>query len=291
MEMKWIKTFVITAKYENFRKTSEELFLTQPAVTKHIKRLEESLNIQLFDRIGNKVALTPAGHTFLLYARELISKYEQGMKDFESWKQGYNRKLVIAAAPQIASSFLPSILRNFIDENPNIEVIINVLKSYDIGEEISSGRADLGLTRILPIHTNIKNKMIHEESVILVGPNEGKEAAFLDEQTILHKYRLITHNHPDYWDNLLNNVKRYYPTVQTMKVTQAEVTKRFIEEGLGVSYLPITMVKNEIDRNKLVEIKPEKIIPPTSSTYVLTKVETDEVLKFITFLGASISTF
>ena len=43
MDIKWMKTFIVAAKYENFRKASEELFLTQPAITKHIKRLEENL--------------------------------------------------------------------------------------------------------------------------------------------------------------------------------------------------------------------------------------------------------
>lgn len=290
MDIKWIKTFIMTAKYENFRKASEELFLTQPAVTKHIQRLEGRLNVQLFERIGNKVALTPAGHHFLPFAREMITKYEHGLDEFEAWKQGYNRKLVIAAAPQIASSFLPSLLRHFIDKNPEIEVIINVLQSYDIGEEISVGRADIGLTRILPFQTNIKTHTIHKESVILVGPNECKNAALpLDEQSILRKYRLITHNHPDYWENLLMDVKRYYPTVRTMKVNQVEVTKRFIEAGLGVSYLPFTVIKDELAMNKLIEIKPDKITPPTSSTYVLTKVETDEVSNFINFLRDAMS--
>lgn len=289
MDIKWIKTFIIAAKFENFRKASEELFLTQPAVTKHVRRLEEKLNIQLFERIGNKVVLTPAGHKFHSYAREILIEYEQGMEDFESWKQGYNRKLVIAAAPQIASSFLPSLVRHFIDENPNIEVIINVLKSYDIGEEMSVGRADIGLTRLLPFQTNIKTDIVHKEPVILVGPHEYKEASDLEERTIIHKYRLITHNHPDYWDNLLNDIKRHYPTVRTMKVNQIEVTKRFIEEGLGVSYLPFSMIKDEVAMNKLVEIKSDKITPPTSSTYILTKVETDEVSIFITFLKNALS--
>ncbi|WP_462413124.1 LysR family transcriptional regulator [Neobacillus sp. Marseille-QA0830] len=284
MDIKWLKTFIVASKYENFRLTSEELFLTQPAVTKHIKRLEEYLNIQLFERTGKKVVLTPAGHKFLSYSREIISKYEQGVMEFESWKQGYNQRLIIAAAPQIASSILPSILREFMDENPHIEVLINVLKSYEIGEEVSAGNADVGLTRILPMQTNIKSQIVHKESVILVAPNECKNSTNLDEQTILHKYRLITHNHPDYWEHLLDDIKRHYPTVHTMKVDQVEVTKRFIEEGLGVSYLPATAVKDEIDREKLIEIKPGNIIPPTSSTYLITKVETDEVSTFNNFL-------
>jgi LysR family transcriptional regulator, repressor for citA len=84
MDIKWLRTFIICARYENFREASEELFLTQPAVTKHIKRLEENLNILLFERVGNKVVLTPAGYKFLSYARELINNYEQGMNDFET---------------------------------------------------------------------------------------------------------------------------------------------------------------------------------------------------------------
>jgi LysR family transcriptional regulator, repressor for citA len=50
----------------------------------------------LFERVGNKITLTSAGHHFLPFAREMITKYEQGLDDFESWKQGYKRKLMIA---------------------------------------------------------------------------------------------------------------------------------------------------------------------------------------------------
>lgn len=291
MDIKWIKTFIVAAKYENFRKTAEELFLTQPAITKHIRRLEESLNIQLFERNGKLIRLTSAGHHFLPHAREIITKYEEGIGDFESWKQGYKRKLMIATAPQIASSILPSILRNFMDQNRDIEVLINVLNSYEIGEEISAGRADVGLTRIKPIQTNVNCYIVHEEPVILVGPNMDEEEYKYDEKTILQKYRLLTHNHPDYWDDLLNDIKRNYPTVRTMKVNQIEVTKRFIEQRLGISYLPYTMVREEIKMNQLSEIKSDKISLPTSSTYVLTKVETDEARIFIGFLKEELANF
>ncbi|WP_025027306.1 LysR family transcriptional regulator [Caldalkalibacillus mannanilyticus] len=289
MDIRWLKTFIISAKFENFRKASEELFLTQPAITKHIKRLEEHLNIQLFERNGKKVTLTPAGVKFLPYAKEFVSTYEQGLDRFESWKQGYNRKLTIAVAPQIASSFLPSLLRVFMNENPTIEVMINVMKSFEIGDEISAGKADVGLSRIQPVQTNLKIEIIHEEPVILVVANTNGSSSNVDESEILSNYRLITHNHPDYWDYLLNDVKRHYPTVRTMVVNQVEVTKRFIESGLGVSYLPYSMVKEEIMKNKLVEIKSKKVSTPTSATYVSTKVETSEASSFITFLRNSLT--
>jgi LysR family transcriptional regulator, repressor for citA len=90
--------------------------------------LKRTLIFSYLNGKGKTVTLTPAGYKFLLFAKEFVSKYEQGIDSFESWKQGYNRKLTIATAPQIASSFLPSLLRAFIDENPDIEVSLNHLK-------------------------------------------------------------------------------------------------------------------------------------------------------------------
>jgi LysR family transcriptional repressor of citA len=280
MDIKWLKTFITAAKHENFRKTSEELFLTQPAITKHIKRLEEHLNVQLFERTGKAIVLTAAGYKFLPNAREIVLKYELGLEEFEAWKQGYKRKLIIAAAPQIASSILPSILRSFMNENPDIEVLINIANSYEIGEEIGAGRAEVGLSRIEPIQTNVHFHKAHQEQVIMVGPQDSKNES---EKTILQKYRLITHNHPDYWDQLLKDVKRIYPAVQTMKVNQIEISKRFIEQGLGISFLPISMVREELMMNKLTEIEADEINLPSSSTYILTKAETSEARLFIQF--------
>lgn len=171
MDMKWLKTFIVAAKYENFRKASEELFLTQPAVTKHIKRLENELHIELFERVGKAISLTPAGYMFLGFAKEIIDKYERAMEEFDGWRQGYNCKLTIAVAPQIAASILPSFLRSFMDYYPNIEVIINVDNSFEIGESVSLGKADIGLTRMKPIQTNVSYQTIHRDPVIMVAPN------------------------------------------------------------------------------------------------------------------------
>ncbi len=284
MDINWLKTFITAAKYENFRKASEELFLTQPAITKHIHRLEEHLHTELFERNGKHIALTAAGIRFLPYAREIFAKYEHGLNEFELWKQGYERKLIIAAAPQIASSILPSILRGFMDKHPDIEVIINVLNSYEIGEELSAGRADLGLTRIKPLQTNINCTLIHEDPVILISPYHSETMNEYDEKIILQKYKLITHNHPEYWDQLLNEIKRVYPAVRTMRVNQIEVTKRFIEQGLGISCLPYTMVREELKQKRFQKIETKKIGLPISSTYIITKAESKDVHLFIDYL-------
>lgn len=286
MDIKWLKTFIAAAKHENFRIASEELFLTQPAVTKHIKRLEETLHTDLFNRIGKRISLTPAGHHFLPYAKAMLDKYEQGLEGFESWKQGFLKKLIIAAAPQIASSILPLILRSFMDKYPDIEVLVRIVSSYEIGEEISLSKADIGLSRLKPIQANLHVETLHEDKVLLIAPHEEQEE---QEGHVLKKYRLITHNHPEYWEELIQDIKRNYPFVRTMMVNQMEITKRFIEQGLGVSYLPYTTVMEELKAAKLMEVKTNKITPPMSTTYLVSKVNTTEANLFISFLQSRIA--
>lgn len=287
MDIKWLKTFILAAKYENLRRASEDLFLTQPALSKHIKSLEDHLNTKLFDRVGKNISLTPAGYKFFSYAKEIVNKYDISMEEFEGWKQGYNRKLIIAVAPQIASSVLPDILRRFIDEHPDIEVIVNIVSSFNIGEKIRLGKADIGISRMEPMQKDLSYNVIHQDPVILVAPY-GKEKEqneyFPVEAEIFKKYRVLTNNHPTYWSSILTEIKRYYPNIRTMPVTQIEISKRFIEKGLGVSYLPLSMVHEELKHQKMIEVKQDKILSPTSFTYVVTKIETPEVKLFISFL-------
>lgn len=278
MQIKWLQTFVVTARCENFRQASEQLFLTQPAVTKHIQRLEEVIHTTLFHRTSNRVTLTAAGKRFYTFANDLLAEYEAGMEAFESWKQGYEQKLVIAVAPQIAASLLPTWLAQFMAENPTIEVITNIVSSYDVGQEVSSGRADLGLARILPIQPSIEALHIHEEPMLLTSK---KRQGTWDEEGVMQTDRIMTHNHPRCSDAFLQQLKHAYPLVRTMPVNQIEVTKRFIEAGLGSAYLPYSMIQ---EMNEVMTIPAQAISPPISTTYLLTKVSTVEVEKFIQFL-------
>ncbi|MER2192933.1 MAG: LysR family transcriptional regulator [Solibacillus sp.] len=281
MEIKWLKAFIVAAEYENFRKASEVLYVTQPAVTNYVKRLEAYLQVELFVREGKAVVISAAGMRFLPIAKSIVAEYERGLATFDSWKQGYEKQLTIAAAPQIASSILPVMLKDFMQQAPGIEVLIHVVNSYEVIEEIAKGQADIGLTRTFTPQASLTCAVAFEEPVVFVVPSEADEE---QEAALLQKYRLITHNHPVYWDDLLLEVNRFYPAVKTLKVNQIEVTKRFIEQGLGVSYLPYSMIEKELQAGTLKIIAPDNIALPISQTYIVTKVVTPEVAVFTQFL-------
>jgi len=287
MDIQWLKTFVSTAQHENFRRAAEQLFLSQPTVTMHIKRLEETLAISLFERRGRNVYLSNAGRRFLPFAQTMIDNFEMGVQDLESWRQGYKSKITIAVSPLIAASTLPSIVRKFLKAHPNIEVSIEVKESVEIGEAVSHGYADIGLSRMKASQKNVMTRKLREDPVILVVPHDGIESESgppIMLETLLQNHMILTYNHPEYWDKLLNEIQMKYPRTRTMTVSQVYITKRFIEEGLGISFLPRSTVMRELIEGRVLEVYTDEIKMPTASTYMIHQSETEEVKVIMSFI-------
>lgn len=287
MDIKWLRTFVVAAHYENFRKTAEVLFLAQPTVTIHIKHLEEVIGTALFERTGRNIILTTAGHRFLPHAKTMLASFDKGVHDLQSWKQGYDRKLTLAVSPLIATSILPSIVRRFIASFPEIEVVVQVMESLEIGEAVAKGSSDLGLSRMLPVQSELSFKKLYDDPVILVTPHDGgdmESSLPLDVEEVLQDQMLLINNHPGYWDDLLAELRRQNYRLRTMVVSQVNITKRFIEEGLGVSFLPRSTIKRELMEGRLLEVHTERIKLPIAATYIVKRKETPEVMAFSTFI-------
>ncbi|MDG5472210.1 LysR family transcriptional regulator [Jeotgalibacillus sp. ET6] len=273
MNISWLRTFITAASCENFHQTAELLYLSQPTVTVHIKQLEKETGIRLFQRKGRVVRLTPAGKTFLHHAKSILLEVEKGQKKMEQFRQGYKKTLILAVSPLIASAYLPYWVNVYMKENPQVEVIIKVVESNLISEEIEKGSADLGLSRQATSLLGLTCEKLYSEPLAVVVPHDGDErenAAPLDLEEIIEDYYLITHNHPEYWEEVLLKMKSLFPFIRTMKISQVHVTKRFIEERIGFSVLPRSIVRRELAEGRVLEVFTEKELNlPLSATYLV----------------------
>lgn len=270
----------MAAKHENFRKTAESLYISQPSVTLHIRNLESTLSTELFVKKGRNIFLTDEGKEFLPYAFEILDSYSKGRDRIKSFKQGYKKRITLAVAPYIASSVLPSFLKQFFKENTYIDIKVNIVKSNNIGIEVLNKKADIGISRMIPHEENIKHEMIWEDQIILVGPRNGENSGSIDREDYFRKYKILTNNHPVYWGDLLQKVHKIYPYSRTMEVTQVEITKQFIKSGLGISFLPNTIVQEEINQEYMVNIPFSDFELPLSNTYFIWGENSEEIKKF-----------
>ncbi len=274
MELQWLKTFIVAAETANFRQASEKLIISQPSVTVHIRLLEEYLGAKLFERVKNRVALTDVGKLFYKEAKQLVERMEQSVNRIHTYAQGFRKIWTIAISPLMAETILPYILRTFMESHPDVEISIRVEESVNIEQLVENGDVHLGISALDAKFKNIESIRIYNDPILFViSPDtyDDESGPPIDTLEILQKDYLFTHHHPVYWDSLLNQLNKHVKRIRTMKVTQAHIVKRFIQEGLGISFLPHSIIRRELIEGKLMQPHFDLFTLPTVSTFVIVK--------------------
>ena len=286
MDFRWLKTFLIASKYENFRQTAEMLYISQPTVTFHIKQLEDELGMKLFERVGRNIHLTAEGEQFKIFAQQLVELYENSLSELQTFKQGYQHRLTIAISPLIADTILPSVLKKFLKAYPEVEINIRVTESTYIEELLLNNEVDLGISCLPSFNRKLHVSKLYDDDILFVVPHDGQDLETglpIDEEESLRKYHLFTDSHPAIWEKLLPVIKNNFPFVKTLKVSEVHITKRFITEGLGVSYLPASTIRRELLEGRLIVV-PSSLPLPKTSTYFIIRYENTLILKLLEYI-------
>lgn len=273
MDTRSLETFVAAAEYENFRMAAEDLYITQPAVTFQIRQLEKEVGEKLFVKSGRQVTLTKAGQLFHHEAVMMLAQYKNSLHRMNRFRQGYNQSICVAISPLLADTILPSILRSYTKKHPNVELSIQVLDSEKIAPAVTNGEADIGLS-CLPGPSNIYSMKFHEEPAVLVCSHDGydvESAPVIDAEEILESNIIFTDNHPAYWTGLKKQLKQLLTSYKLMEVSQSHITKRFVLEGIGVSFLPKSIINRELMEGRLLEVPVPFMELPSASMYIVYK--------------------
>ncbi|WP_223642341.1 LysR family transcriptional regulator [Planococcus sp. 4-30] len=274
MEVQWLRTFVDAAETLNFRMSSERLMMSQPSVTVHIRLLEESLGLSLFKRSHNRVSLTEEGRYFKGKAEKVLEQLDDSVEELHSFAQGYRKKWTLAISPLMAETILPYILKSFTGQHPEVELVIRVEESEQIEALVESEQVSAGISALPPSRGGIAQLVVYDDPLLFILPRDAYDdetGPAVSVEKALRTSVLFTHHHPVFWEELLGQLRLYVPGIRTMKVTQAYIAKRFIQEGLGASFLPKSMVRRELVEGRLMEAHFDLFPLPVVSTYFLTK--------------------
>lgn len=271
MDIEWLRTFLVAAEEQNFRRTAERLHLAQPTVTQQIAKLEREWGVYLFERTGHHVVLSRAGRRFRDHAHTLLTTYHHSLEDMVRWREGREETLRIAVSPLIATTFLPRWIGDFERLHPNIEFSILVQESDDMLHALLERSADIGFSRRAVTHPDVRCEVLYDDPIVLVAPRdehdfEGPPRGATD---ILAGATVFTHCHPEYWEGLLMQLQPHFGRLRTMRVTQVHVALQWITEQMGVSFLPYSTVQREILRGRIEEVPFLTFDLPTAHTYLL----------------------
>lgn len=274
IDLSWLRTFADASETLNFRITSERLLMSQPSVTVHIRLLEESLGVILFQRNKNRVSLTEEGKLFKVEAHKILRQLEQSVENVHAFAQGYRKKWTLAISPLMAETVLPYLLKAFTRHHPDLELVIRVEESDKIAALVETGEVAAGISALPPAGKELYSEVVYEDQLVFVVPTDAyddESGPVISAESVLRTHYLFTHHHPVFWDELLVKLSLKSTALRTMKVTQAHIAKRFIQEGLGVSFLPKSMVRRELMEGRLLEAPFDLFSLPEVVTYFVCK--------------------
>ncbi|MBL4560926.1 MAG: LysR family transcriptional regulator [Labilibaculum sp.] len=162
------EVFIAVAENLNFSKAAEELFISQPAVTKHIKELESKLNIALFERKGNKVYLTKAGKLVYRGLKQIKQQYRELEYELGRLSNSFDGYLRIGASSTISQYLIPSVIAAFHTRYPNIKLDLLNGNSFDMEQKLLDNEIDLALVENAASNSNIKYMDFLDDEIVAV---------------------------------------------------------------------------------------------------------------------------
>lgn len=166
------KVFMAVAENMSFSKAAEELYISQPAVSKHIKELEDKLNITLFNRKSNRVSLTKAGEMTYNSLKKIKNLYDDLEFELGKLNDSYKGILRIGASSTISQYFLPPILSSFYKAFPEIKLYLFNGNSFEIQKKLLDNEVDIALVENYSSRQDLRyNNLIEDELVAVTGMN------------------------------------------------------------------------------------------------------------------------
>ena len=257
MEMGQLEAFLEVVRRHSFSRAADSLGLTQPSLSARIITLERDLGEPLFHRGGRGVRLTDAGRTLLPYVQRSLSTLSNGREALEAARSASLGKLYIGAARAVSAYVLPGILEEFHERHPGIDVAIKTGRSSEILQMVLSDEIQVGLARAL-YHPDVETTHLYDERVVLVThPEHAFAATGLASIYDVASEPLILYDKESTYFVLIDRVCReagIVPRVQ-MNLDSIEATKRMIQRGLGISFLPRHSIHPEIALGTLAEAR------------------------------------
>ena len=170
MDLDQLHTFLEIVRLKSFSKAAQTCFRTQPAVSAQVRQLEQDLNAPLFERLGTKIALTPAGHIFADYAEQILELRKRAQYAINELDRVPRGELVIAANEATCIYVLPRVFFEFKKQYPNVQVLVDRSYGSRVVEAVVDNQADFGITQLPVKEKRVQVAKIHSDEIKLIAP-------------------------------------------------------------------------------------------------------------------------
>lgn len=260
MDISALQSFLAVAETGSFSRAAERVFLTQPAVSKRIAALEGQLGARLFDRIGKRAQLTPAGTALFEHARRLVRELDAVKRSIADLSGTIGGELRLATSHHIGLHRLPEPLRKFHKAHPQVRLDLRFMDSEQACNDVARGEIELAIVTMPPkLEPPLKGIVVWRDPLDIVVARHHPLAKTKNVQLkALAAYPAILPGPGTYTrEIILSALGDWRNKIDVgMATNYLEVLKMLTSIGLGWSALPRTMIDGALS---VVQIKKMKI--------------------------------
>jgi DNA-binding transcriptional LysR family regulator len=250
VQLSQITAFLTIAELESFSLAADRLHITQPAVSKRIRQLEQSMKTSLFDRIGKRSILTPTGLAFLPHAQRILHEVNTYRLSLDGQNDQPSGSLTLATSHHIGLHRLPQILRDFKIKYPRVDLDLRFMDSEDACVAVANNEIELAIVT-LPENADAKLNLepiwIDRLQIVLAPDHPLANDDHIDQLKLL-SYPAILPSMGTFTRRIINN---YFSTRKDqmkiiLETNYLETIKVMVSANLGWSMLPASMLDNTV---------------------------------------------
>lgn len=267
MNTYYLKSFLTVRKHLNYTHAAQELFLSQPAVSRQMRALESEMGAVLFEQIGKSLHLTQAGKILELEAERLLGDMDRARERVRAHQSGQAGFLRLGASTTPGLYLLPSILGSFRKKQPNLEFRFLIENSHSIEQRIIANEIDLGFVGVPLGNDAIREEPLVDDEILLfaapshplVGRGNLSPQELAGETWITRERGSATRRLFEQWLS-----RKGCSIRKVMEVQSPEGIKALVRAGLGISYHSSFGLADEIRRGILAALRVEgtKLVRP-----------------------------
>ena len=267
MDLIKLKTFYTVAQLGSFSRAAETLFLSQPAISAQIKDLEYGYGGPLFNRIGRKIELTPAGEVLLHYAENILKIYDESKYAVNCLKEYNQGRITLGSSTFPGTHYLPPLLAEYLRDNPEVRLAISVKNAKKIKEMVLKKELELGVIGSIDTlsHEGDLSETVRLQDKIVLAVDHGHplaakgvvEVSDLEDLLIISAFKNTVSRQVIrrlFFKHGID-LKVYY------EIENKGMIKTMVQSGLGCAFFAYSEVKKEAEAGwlKILDIKNEDL--------------------------------
>ncbi|MGF1742365.1 LysR family transcriptional regulator [Vibrio profundum] len=290
--LKQLKTFQMVAEFLNYHRAAEALFITQPAVTRHIQMLEETVGFALFEKLGKKVQLTDQGRSMLSEVEAVLAQLDV-MKANIKQNISRDKQFSLAVIPGLEDLTMEAVI-DFFKVEPEVKVNIEVISNSKMAQVITSNQFDVCISANSHVESDYVREVLFETELCLTACYDHKLRGKrkVTRSDIKKECFIEIETSESFKENMEKFKSQYISDDNTrIKIRGRNALIKAVYAGIGIALLPSYTIKEGLKLKTLCVLNTSKLNLHASYGYFYhkNKVLSEETHRFLAILKEKIS--